>query len=112
MPVAATCEIVTGIPPELVTVSDKVLFCPTVTAPKLSGEVPAVSDPGVAPVPVNGIVSDGFDASLVTVSVEFAAPLAVGANKTLKLVLAPAATVIGKVAPVTLYAPVAEIWLM
>jgi len=112
VPVATACETVTGIPPELVTVADKVLLCPTVTVPKLRGEVPAASEPAVAPVPDNGIVSDGFDASLVTVSVEFAARPAVGANRTLKVVLAPAATVIGRLAPVTLYVPVAEIWLM
>lgn len=83
-------------------VSDKVWLCPIVIVPKLNGEVPAESDPAVAPVPVSGIASDGFDASLVTVSVEFAAPLVVGAYRRLKDVLAPAANVIGRVAPVTL----------
>jgi hypothetical protein len=112
VPVAAACETVTGIPPLLVMVSDTVLLCPTVTVPKLRGEVPAESDPAVAPVPVNGIVSDGLDASLVTVSVELAAPLVVGAYRTLNDVFAPAANVIGRVAPVTLYAPVAESALM
>ena len=108
VPVAAACDTVTGIPPLLVMVSDNVLLCPTVTVPKLSGDVPAESDPAVAPVPVSGTVSDEFDASLVTVSVELAAPLVAGANRTLNDVLAPAANVIGKVAPVTLYAPVAD----
>ena len=112
VPVAATCETVTVVPPLLVTVSDSVLPCPTVTVPKPSGEVPAESDPAVAPVPVSGIVNDGFEASLVTVRFEFAAPLVVGANKTLNEVLAPAANVIGSVAPVTLYAPVADNALM
>ena len=84
------------------TVSDKVLLWPTVTVPKLKGEVPAVSDPGVAPVPDKGILRDGFDASLVTVSVELAAPLVVGAKTTLKDLLAPAASEIGNVAPVRL----------
>lgn len=112
MPVAATCETVTVIPPLLVTVSDNVLLCPAVTVPKLNGDVPAESDPAAAPVPVSGIASDVFEASLVTVSVEFAAPLVVGANRTLNEVLAPAANVIGRVAPVTLYAPVADIALM
>ena len=102
VPVAATCETVTVIPPLLVTVSDKVLLCPTVTVPKLNGEVPAESDPAVAPVPVSGIAREGFDASLVTVKDEFAAPLVVGANRTLNDVLAPAPNVIGRVAPVTL----------
>ena len=92
-------------------VSDRVLLWPTVILPKLKGEVLALSEPGVAPVPDNGIASDGLEASLVTVSDEFAAPLVVGANSTLKVVLAPAASVIGRVAPVTLYAPVAVIWL-
>ena len=93
-------------------VSDNVLLCPTVIVPKFNGELPAESDPAVAPVPVSGIASDGFDASLVTVSDELAAPLVVGANRTLNEVLAPAAKVIGKVAPVTLYAPVADSALM
>src|SRR4051812_32871358 len=93
-------------------VSDRVLLWPTVTLPKLNGDVPTVSDPGPAPVPDSGIPSEGLDASLVTVSVELAAPLVVGANSTLKVVLAPAASVSGKAAPVTLYAPDAEIWLI
>ncbi len=75
------------------------------TVPKLSGEVPAANDPAVAPVPVSGTASEGFEASLVTVRVEFPAPLTVGANTTLKLMLAPAFRVIGRVAPFTLYAP-------
>jgi len=83
-------------------VSDKVVLWPTVTVPKLKGEVPAASDPGAAPVPERGILSDGFDALLVTVNVELATPLLAGANKTLKVVLAPAASEIGRVAPVTL----------
>jgi len=93
-------------------VSDRVLFWPTVTLPKLRGEAPATSEPGVAPVPDARILSDGLDASLVTVRIELTNPLVVGANRTLKVVLAPAASEIGKVAPVTLYAPEAAILLM
>jgi len=83
-------------------VSDRVFVCPTVTVPKLRGEVPAERDPALAPVPLRGIASEEFDASLVTVSEEFADPLVVGANRTLNEVLAPAANVMGSVAPVTL----------
>ena len=86
----------------MVTVSETVFVCPTVTVPKLRGEVPAESEPGVTPVAVSGMLSDEFEASLATVKVVLAAPALVGPNTTLKLVLAPAARVIGKVAPVTL----------
>ena len=83
-------------------VSDRVLFWPTVTLPKLRGEVPATSEPGVAPVPDSGILSDGFGASLVTVSVPAGLPEVVGANTTLNDLLMPAANVKGKVTPLTL----------
>ena len=92
-------------------VSDKVLLWPTVTVPKLKGEVPAVSDPAAVAVPESETVSDGFDASLVTVNVPLGEPAVVGAKTTLKDLLAPAAKVNGTVTPLTLYpVPLAETW--
>ena len=102
MPVTEACETVTVDPPEFVIVSDSVLLCPTVTLPKLNGEVVAVSDPTAAAVPDNETVSDGFDASLVTVTVPVGVPAVVGANTTLNDWFAPAAKVKGRVTPLTL----------
>ena len=50
-------------------VSDRVLLWPTVMLPKVNGEVVAVSAPTEAAVPESETVSDGFEASLVTVNV-------------------------------------------
>jgi len=86
----------------LVTVSDSVLFWFTVTLPKLNGEVVAASVPAVDAVPESETVNDGFEASLVTVRVPVGVPAAVGANTTLKDLLAPAARVNGTVTPLTL----------
>jgi hypothetical protein len=102
VPVAETCETVTVDPPELVMVSDRVLLWFTVTLPKLNGVVVAVSDPTAAAVPDKETVNEGFDASLVTVSVPVGVPAAVGANTTLNDLLAPAARVNGTVTPLTL----------
>ena len=83
-------------------VSDRVLLWPTVTLPKLKGDVVAVSAPTAAAVPVNETVSDGFDASLVTVKVPVGVPAVVGAKTTLNDWFAPAARVKGRVMPLTL----------
>lgn len=101
VPVAEACETVTVDPPELVIVSESVLFWPTFTLPKLNGEVVAVSDPTATAVPDNETVSEGFDASLVTVNVPVGVPAVVGANTTLNDLLAPAAKVNGTVTPLT-----------
>jgi hypothetical protein len=101
VPVAETCETVTVDPPELVMVSDRVLFWPTVVLAKVSGEVVAVSAPTEAAVPDKETVSEGLDASLVTVNVPVGVPAVVGANTTLNDLLAPAARVNGKVTPLT-----------
>ncbi len=82
-------------------VSDRVLLWPTVTVPKLKGEV-AVRVPAVEAVPESVTLSDGLDASLVTVKAPDCVPATVGANTTLTDVLAPAAIVNGTVTPVTL----------
>ncbi len=86
----------------LLSVSDSVLLLPTCTLPKLRlvGLAPIV--PAVTAVPESVTLSDGLDASLVTVKVPDGVPAAVGANVTLIGVLAPAAIVNGTVTPVTL----------
>jgi len=93
---------VTVDPPLLVMVSNRVLFWFTVTLPKLNGEVVAASVPAVAAVPESETLSDGLEASLVTISVPGGVPAAVGANTTLNDLLAPAARVNGTVTPLTL----------
>jgi len=58
--------------------------------------------PGETAVPDRETISDGLDASLVTVRVPVGVPAAVGANTTLNDLLAPAARVNGTVTPLTL----------
>ncbi len=90
-------------------VSDRVLLWPTVVLAKVSGEVVAVSAPTEAAVPDKETVSDGLEASLVTVNVPVGEPADAGANTTLNDLLAPAARVNGVVTPFTLNpVPVAE----
>ena len=86
----------------LVIVSDKVLLWFTVTLPKPSGEVVAVSVPAVVEVPDSETVSEGLEALLVTVNVPVGEPADAGANTTLNDLLAPAARVNGMVTPFTL----------
>ncbi len=102
MPLAATCDTVTVVPPELVTVSDRVLLLPTFTLPKL--RLAGLGDrlPAVMAVPEAGTVSDGFEASLATVKLPVGLPAACGAKTTLNDLLAPAASVNGTVTPLTL----------
>ena len=86
----------------LVTVSERVLLLLTCTLPKarLVGFDP--SAPEVKPVPVNGMVRVGFDAVEVIVTLPLISPAVVGANKTLKLALCPAARVTGALIPLKL----------
>lgn len=81
VPVIVTFETETLVPPVFVIVPDKDWFEPTVTLPKLSDVGLALSWPGVAvPVPDSEIVSVGFEAFDVTVTVPLALPVEVGAN--------------------------------
>src|SRR5208283_647112 len=93
---------VTVEPPVLVTFSDKDVLLPTVTLPKLRLVGFDASAPGVTPVPDNGIVSVGFDALEVMVTLPLAPAAEVGANETLKVVLCPAVRVTGAVMPLRL----------
>jgi len=102
LPLTATWEIVTSVPPVLVTVSDRDLLLPTVTLPKLRLVGFAPSVPGVTPVPDNGMLNVGFDALDVIVTLPLAPPADDGANETVKVALWPAVKVTGVVIPLKL----------
>ena len=86
----------------LVIVSDKDCVVPSSTLPKLrlAGFDPSV--PNAAPVPVTGIVSVGFDAFEVIVTLPLTAPEETGENETLNVALCPAVSVTGAVIPLRL----------
>ena len=100
-PVIATLEMVTFEFPLFVRVTLSGLLLPTSTVPKLKlvGLAPS-SWVAVAADPVRGIVSGGEGALLVSKIEPLTAPEPVGVNTTVKVVLAPAAIVAGKVRPV------------
>lgn len=62
----------------------------------------APNAPTATAVPDKGIVSVGLDAFEVSVTVPLAAPVTVGANVTVKVVLCPAVNVIGALIPLRL----------
>lgn len=101
-PVTFACEIVTVVPPVLVSVSDRLALPPTCTLPneRLAGLGESV--PGVTPVPVSAIFSVGLAPLDVMVTLPLAAPPAAGANCTLNVVLWPALRVNGSVNPLML----------
>jgi hypothetical protein len=101
-PLIPTDEIVTVVPPVLVTVSDRDLLFPTVTVPKLRLVGFAPSVPGVTPVPDSGMVSVGFEALEVMVRLPLALPADDGVKETLNVALCPAVRVTGVVIPVKL----------
>ena len=87
---------------------DFVLLLPTCTLPKLRLVGFALRVPAAVAVPERETVKVGLDALLVMVRLPVGVPAVVGANTTLKDLLAPAAKVRGKVSPLTLNpAPVA-----
>jgi hypothetical protein len=102
VPLIATWERVTLVPPVFVTDSDSELLFPTSTLPKL--RLVGLDDkaPGVTPVPLTGMVKVGLEAFEVMVMLPLAAAAALGAKLTLKLELCPAASVTGVVTPLKL----------
>ena len=104
VPLIATFEIDTLVPPELVTVSDSVPVWPTVWLPKLRLEGFGVSVPGVTPVPDSAMFSVGLEPFDVTVNVPLALPADAGSNDTLNVALCPAVSVTGVVMPLKLKA--------
>jgi len=76
----------TAVPPVLVSVTVADFVVPSVTLPKASLDGLSESVPGATPVPVSDIVSVGFDAFELIVTVPLALPVACGANVTVKVV--------------------------
>ena len=87
VPLAVTAEIVTLLPPVLVTVSDNAFPVPTAKLPKLRLLALTPSVPGETPVPARGMVKVGVAAFDVAVMLPLADPDDVGANVTFTVVL-------------------------
>jgi hypothetical protein len=102
----------TGAVPVLVNVTGTEALAPSRTAPKLMLAGLADSAPCV-PVPLRGMVSVGFVAVEVIVTLPDAAPAVVGANVDTKVAVAPAAILCPAVNPVLLKPPpVVLTWLI
>lgn len=101
VPVRVAWETVTLESPELVKVAVCVLLLPTCTLPKLTELAARV--PGVTPDPERGIVKVGTGPLFVMARFTLLLPSDWGANATVKEVLFPAASVMGKLSPVTVY---------
>lgn len=101
-PLALAAEIVSVVPPVLVSVSVKFELLPTCTFPnaKLTGL--GVSVPWVTPVPERGILRFGLPPFDVTLILPLAAPVALGEKRTVKVVLWPAFNVKGRLNPLKL----------
>src|SRR5208282_3167953 len=98
-PLKFACEMETDDPPTLVSVSDKFTLLLTCTLPDARLVGFAVSVPCVTPVPDSAMLKLESDPLEVIVTLPLAAPLAVGANTTLNVVLCPAVSVTGSVSP-------------
>ena len=103
LPVTETPEMLTLAPPELLRVSVRLLVLPIWTLPKLRFAGLADKVPGDTPVPDRPTLTVAFDALLVTAMFPVIVPVELGANLTLKLVLCPLVSVMGKLMPLTLY---------
>ncbi len=89
--------------PLAVNVPDELPLVPTTTLPRFI--VVGVTDScpvAAVPVPDNGIVRFGFEASDVTLRLPLALPADEGANETLNVALCPALSVTGAVIPLKL----------
>ena len=87
VPLMLACDTLTAVPPVLVSVTVADCVVPVVTLPNASLVGLSESAPGVMPVPVNDIVSVGFDAFEAIVTVPLALPAACGAKVTENVVL-------------------------
>lgn len=99
LPVTATFEIDTLVPPVFVSVSESVAVWPTVSLPKLRLDGFGLRVPTVTPVPESATLRVGFEAFDVTVRVPLALPADAGSKETLNVVLCPAVRVTGVVMP-------------
>jgi hypothetical protein len=100
-PLLATFEIVSVVPPVLVTVSDSTCLLPSVTLPKLKLVGFDPREPAAMPVPDSGTESVGLEPFEVMVTLPLALPAETGANVTLKVALCPAVSVAGVEIPLT-----------
>ena len=91
----------TVVEPVFVKVSVSVCCAPTTTLPNAPLEGLLDRCPFALPFPVSGTFTVESDALLASVSVSLKVPAALGANCRLRFVLAPAATVTGKLGAVT-----------
>lgn len=102
VPLTATCEIVTLVPPVLVKVSESAWWVFVCTVPKFRLVGFAPNAPSASPVPDSAIDSVGLGASEVIVTLPLALPVAKGANVTVKVVLCAALSATGAVIPLSL----------
>ena len=100
VPEAAAAVMVTLLLPLFVNVTVCDVALPITTLPKLMLDGLAVRSPAATPAPERGRFT--VPVSVVKAMLPVTAPLAAGANNTLKLTLSPAASVTGTVIPVTL----------
>ena len=101
VPLTLACDTLTAVPPLLVKVTVAGWVAPTVTLPNVSLFGLSESVPGATPVPVSDIVSVGFDAFEVMVTVPLALPATCGANVTENVVLCEGFRVSGVVIPLS-----------
>lgn len=87
VPLIDACEIVTLVPPVLVTVSEIDCWLPTVTLPKAPVDGLLASWPAAIPAPDNEIVAVESEALLVIVTVAVKDPTALGVNTRLRVAL-------------------------
>jgi hypothetical protein len=87
VPLMATLEMTTEVPPVLVTVSESDLLLPTVTVLKPRELGLGERSPAANPVPDKDMVKVGLEPSETMVTVPAAAPVALGAKATEKVVL-------------------------
>ena len=102
LPLAVAAEMVRLLPPEFVSVPESDFELPVCTVPKLKLDGFGEIWPGVMPVPESAIVRLESEALEVMLTFPLAAPLVVGANRTVKDVLCPAFKVSGTVRPLIL----------
>jgi hypothetical protein len=93
---------VSGEPPEFITVSERLVVVPAGTFPKLRLEGVAVSWPGVSPVPDRDTLRVEFEAVDAMARLPLTLPAVVGEKITLKLTLWPALKVAGTLKPLVL----------
>lgn len=87
VPLIVACEIVTLVPPVLVTVSEIDCWAPTVTLPKASLEGLLASCPAAIPAPNNEIVAVESEALLEIVTEAVKDPTAFGENARVRVTL-------------------------